>query len=61
MLLPLMCDSCASDFPSSSSPRSRTDPATSAYSGSRPLTDIALADFPAPDSPTIASTSPAST
>ena len=50
-----------SDSPSSSSPCSRTDPVTSAYSGSRPTTAIALADLPAPDSPTSATTSPAST
>ena len=37
--------------------RSRTEPDTSAYSGSSPITAIAAADLPDPDSPTIATTS----
>ena len=54
-------DICLSGNPSSSSPCRRTEPDTSAYSGSSPMTAIAPADLPAPDSPTSATTSPAST
>ena len=58
---PRIRDISLSDRPSSSSPRRRTDPETSAYSGSSPITAIAAADLPDPDSPTIATTSPAAT
>ena len=48
-------------MPSSSAPPRRTEPDTSAYSGSKPMTAIAAADLPDPDSPTIATTSPGAT
>ena len=48
-------------MPSNSSPPRLTDPVTVAYSGSRPITAIAAADLPDPDSPTIATTSPGAT
>ncbi len=57
MRRPRICDISASDSPSSSRPPSRTEPDTSAYSGSSPITAIAAADLPDPDSPTIATTS----
>jgi hypothetical protein len=44
-------------MPSSSRPSITAEPDTDAYSGSRPITAIAAADFPEPDSPTIATTS----
>ena len=58
MRAPRMRDISASAMPSSSVPPSRTEPDTAAYSGSRPITAIAAADLPEPDSPTIATTSP---
>ena len=66
MRAPRIFDIPASDSPSNSWPPaspslSRTEPVTVAYSGSRPITAIAAADLPEPDSPTIATTSPAST
>src|SRR5690606_1028017 len=57
--LPRTRDSSASVLPSSSSPRSRTEPVTRAPSGRSPITASASAVFPAPDSPTTPSTSPA--
>ena len=58
ILSPRMRDISASDMPSSSRPSRRADPVTVAYSGSRPITAIAAADLPDPDSPTMATTSP---
>ncbi|BCI86583.1 hypothetical protein NIIDMKKI_17890 [Mycobacterium kansasii] len=59
--LPRTRDIPSSPRPSSSVPCSRTEPRTSAYSGSSPTTAMAAADLPDPDSPTIATTSPGST
>ena len=58
---PRMRDIWVSGSPMSSSPCSFTEPDTDANSGSSPMTAIAPADLPAPDSPTRATTSPAST
>ena len=57
MRRPRIRDIASSDKPSSSWPSRLTDPLTSAYSGSRPITAMAAADLPEPDSPTIATTS----
>ena len=56
-----MRDNSASDIPSISVPASRAEPDTAAYSGSSPITAIAAADLPEPDSPTMATTSPVCT
>ncbi len=58
--LPRIRDIAWSDSPSSSLPCKRTDPDTSAYSGSSPMTAIAAVLLPEPDSPTMATTSPGS-
>ena len=46
-------------MPTSSLSPSVIDPRTWAFFGSRPISDIAVVDLPEPDSPTIATTSPA--
>ena len=61
IVLPRNRDMASSGSPISSLPCNRTEPRTSAYSGSSDTTAIAAVDLPEPDSPTIATTSPAST
>ena len=46
-------------IPTSSRPSSLIEPRTCEFFGSRPISDIAVVDLPEPDSPTMASTSPA--
>jgi hypothetical protein len=48
----------ASSRPISSSPSSMMDPSTTALAGSSPVTAVADADLPEPDSPTMPRTSP---
>ena len=46
-------------MPTISWPSSLIEPRTLAFFGSSPISDIAVVDLPDPDSPTMASTSPA--
>ena len=58
MRLPRRRRNTASLWPTSSWPSKRMLPVTSAFSGSRPITAIAVIDLPQPDSPTRPSVSP---
>lgn len=53
-------DIASSPRPSNSVSCNRTEPRTLACSGNSPITAIAETDFPEPDSPTMATTSPGS-
>ncbi|CAM5351510.1 hypothetical protein STANM309S_02063 [Streptomyces tanashiensis] len=61
MSLPRTRDSRASFRPTRSRPPSRTRPDIRAVGGSSPMTPIAVADLPEPDSPTMPSVRPGST